>query len=341
MQSISKIVAALIAAGYVFVCTLFAGMAVTAVLGFIYQAMDLFNHVQPVLFFGLIALLVLAPVLVRIRSLRALSLTIAATGLVASSAIYVPEFVGGLMPRPTPPENATTYRLMTFNVFGRNEQPESIVENIAEVDPDIVALQEYNPYVRSEVHPLLSEIYPHFQYCAGGERAFVGLYAKLPFEPLDEDACSSSIMSQERTARIIVRFDIENGADFSLATTHHDWPAPVTRQAQQFGLLRDALATVEPPLVLVGDFNSTPWSYALRNFVSEAGLYRHTRNVPTFPKLWYYLGDWRWTPAILPIDHVMTRGAVSIHSLTTGHPSGSDHLPIVVEFSVDEQTVSE
>lgn len=336
MKAIRTILAALIAAGYLLACCLLAGMAIVAVLGFIYPAMDLFNHVQPILFFGLAALLVATPIFVRFRPLRALALSIAATGLIASSVIYVPELVSGFIPRTAPVEAAPTYRLMTFNVFGRNEEPESIVANIARVDPDFVTLQEYSPGVRAIVHPLLAGLYPHFQYCAGGQRAFVSLYSKLPFEPLDEDACSSSIMSTDRTARIIVRVQTETGPAFSLATTHNDWPAPVTRQAEQFARLRDALATVQPPLILVGDFNSTPWSYALRGFVSSAGLTRHTFNLPTFPTLWYYLRDWRPTFPFLPIDHVMTRGNISIHDLRTGDPSGSDHLPIIVEFSVGE-----
>ena len=132
-----------------------------------------------------------------------------------------------------------------------------------------------------------------------------------------------------------MRFQTEAGPAFSLATTHNDWPAPVTRQAEQFATLREALSTVEPPLILVGDFNSTPWSYALRGFVSAAGMMRHTYNLPTFPTLWYYLRDWRAMFPILPIDHVMTRGAITIHDLRTGEPSGSDHLPIIVDFSVE------
>lgn len=334
MKSLTTILAALIGALYLLACCILAGMAIVAVLGFAHPAMDLFNHVQPVLFFGLVALLLAAPIFVRPRVLRALSLSIAATGLTASSIVYVPEFVAGLLPRPAA-SDAATYRLMTFNVFGRNEEPESIVANVESIDPDFVALQEYSPGVRSVVHPLLTELYPHFQYCAGGQRAFVGLYSKLPFQPLDADTCSSSIMSTDRTARIMVRFETEAGPSFALATTHNDWPAPITRQVEQFNRLRDALSTVEPPLILVGDFNSTPWSYTLRNFVSSAGLVRHTFNLPTFPTLWYYLGDWRPTFPILPIDHVMTRGAITIHDLHTGDSSGSDHLPIIVEFSVE------
>ncbi|RDE08989.1 endonuclease/exonuclease/phosphatase family protein [Pelagibacterium lacus] len=337
MKVLKTIIAGGIAALYLLGCGLFAAMAIAGALGFVYPVLDLFNHIQPVLFFGLVFLLCAAPVFVRFDIARALAMSVAATGLVASTIIYVPEAVSGFQPRATPSAGAATYRLMTFNVFGRNEEPASIVANVETVDPDILALQEYHPEVRRVIHPLLAALYPHFQYCAGGQRAFVGLYSKIPFQPLDEDACSSSIMSTERTARIMVRFDVDDAPDFSLATTHNDWPAPVTRQAVQFAILRDALSTVQPPLILVGDFNSTPWSYALRNFVAEAGLVRHTRNLPTFPKLWYYLRDWRPAPALLPIDHVMTRGNIEIHELRTGEPSGSDHLPIIVEFSVTSE----
>nr|WP_255714518.1 endonuclease/exonuclease/phosphatase family protein [Pelagibacterium xiamenense] len=223
---------------------------------------------------------------------------------------------------------------MTFNVFARNEEPDRLVAAIFAADPDILTLQEYSPQVRRQIHDRLAARYRHFQYCAGGERAFVGLYAKFPFEPLNEDACSSTIMSPDRTARIIVRFEPEDGLPFSVATTHHDWPAPITRQAVQFETLAQALSTVQPPVLLVGDFNSTPWSYALRNFIAASGLTRHTYNIPTFPQLWYYLRDWRPAPAILPIDHVMTRGEIAIHAIATGAPAGSDHKPLLVTFSV-------
>lgn len=337
MAKITSLFVVLIAAGYLLGCCILAAMAVLALFGFASPALDLFNHVQPVLFIGLALLLVLAPVFVRFRGMRALTLSIAATGLAASSVTYIPEFVQGLAPRePYTETERSLYTLMTFNVFGRNEEPDLIVQTAIAVDPDILALQEYSPYVRRSIHPQLAALYPHFQYCAGGQRAFVGLYSKLPFQPLTEDACSASALSTDRTARIIVRLEPEIGPDFSVATTHNDWPAPITRQAEQFATLGEALSTVEPPLLLVGDFNSTPWSYALRNFVSGAGLTRHTFNLPTFPTLWYYLRGWRSALPILPIDHVMTRGDITIHALETGDASGSDHLPVIVRFSVGE-----
>lgn len=318
-------------------CALLCAMAVAAVFGFVHPVADLFNHIQPLLFFGALAAMLLCGVFVRAGMARALALSLAATGMTASALVYVPEFVQGLAVRfDAPRTERPVYTLMTFNVFGRNETPGTLADYIIATDTDIVALQEYSPEVRRAIHPALAGHYEHFQYCAGGRRAFVGLYSKLPFEPLSEDVCSASISNPERTARIVVGFAPPEGAPFALATTHNDWPAPVTRQAEQFASLRDALATVELPLMVAGDFNSTPWSYALRGFVAEAGFTRHTFNLPTFPKLWHYLGDWRWTPALLPIDHVMSRGGIAVHDLRRGEASGSDHLPIVLEFSVGE-----
>lgn len=332
MAGLKRIFSAL----YVLATVAIFGAAITAVLGFAHPAMDLFNHIQPALFFGALTLMLLAPIAIQAHRARAVALALAATALSASSIIYIPEVIAGFA--VSAPASASSdrsqYRLITFNVFGRNDDPQALVANIIAIDADIVALQEYSREVRRAVHGELAEHYPHFQYCVGGRRAFVGLYSKLPFEPLDADACSASAVNDDRTARIVVRFLPDDAAPFTLATTHNDWPAPITRQVDQFNTLRDALSNITQPLILAGDFNSTPWSYTLRRFVTEAGMIRHTFNLPTFPTLWYYLGDWRPTWPILPIDHVMTRGDIVIHELETGEPSGSDHLPVIVTFSV-------
>lgn len=331
----AKMVSVVVSGLYLGGCILLCILSVAAAFGAVHPMADLLNHIQPLLFFGGIFALLFC-LIVHDRLMRAFAMTLAATGLVASAFVYVPEFVVGLSTRFSPePTDRPVYRLMTFNVFGRNEEPETLADYIIRTDTDIVALQEYHPDVRGVAHGPLAEHYPHFQYCAGGQRAFLGLYSKLAFEPLSEDVCSASISNPERTARIVVRFAPPVGEPFALATTHNDWPEPVTRQAEQFASLRDALATVELPLLLAGDFNSTPWSYTLRGFVAEAGLTRFTYNQPTFPKQWYYFGDWRPTPAILPIDHVMGRGDIEVHDLHRGEPSGSDHLPIIVTFSVN------
>lgn len=337
MRGLVNAVAALLRLGYMLAVAGFSGFAILAAFGFAVPVFDLFNHAQPVLFLGCLLTLLAAPAFLRGFRAVATALALSATGLVTSGFVYLPEAISGLIiAHPPAGEDARTIRLMTFNVFGRNETPLAIVDTVLDLDPDIIALQEYSYEVRSRVHPELLARYPNFQYCQGGERAFVALYSKLAFTPLEGGTCPASVMIQDRTARIVAEFRPEGSLPFVIATTHNDWPAPISRQQEQLGALVEALAGIEGPLMVVGDFNSTPWSYALRTFQSQADLVRHTRNLPTFPTLWHYLGDWRGMLPILPIDHVMTRGGFTVHALELGRASGSDHLPVVVDFSVPQ-----
>src|SRR5690606_37006706 len=100
-------------------------------------------------------------------------------------------------------------------------------------------------------------------------------------EAQGDGACPNDAYGKQRTARILATFALE-GARFSVMTTHLDWPVPVARQLMEFEELTTAVNATKGPLLVVGDFNSTPWSYALRDFGMRAMLDRHTRNIVTF-----------------------------------------------------------
>lgn len=114
-----------------------------------------------------------------------------------------------------------------------------------------------------------------------------------------------------------------------------DWPIPVSRQQEQLNALSAVVDKIEGPMILAGDFNSTPWSYALRDFVAGNNLVRETHNMLTFPMRWFYFDAWRDMIPFLPLDHVMTRGGIVVHDIHTGEPTASDHLPVVTTFSVN------
>jgi endonuclease/exonuclease/phosphatase family metal-dependent hydrolase len=169
----------------------------------------------------------------------------------------------------------------------------------------------------------------------GGKRANIALYSRLPFVQVDDHACPDDAYGETRSGHIIATFTLKDGTRFSVMTTHLDWPAPkMARQAEQFETLREAIAKIDTPLILAGDFNSTSWSYALRDFTAAAGLTRQDHNIFTFP-MRFYIAGWRDTwPPFLPLDHVMTRGPVAVHGLHAGPATGSDHLPLIFTFSV-------
>jgi endonuclease/exonuclease/phosphatase (EEP) superfamily protein YafD len=313
------------------------GAAIFAILGFFGFAIaefDLLNHAQVFLFPATLAGLALVLVALRGRW-RIVTGAFVALGLLASSSIVVPEFVAAAAARPAAREGESVITMMTHNLFGKNYEMDKVSAAILGEDPDIIVFQEYFGEQASELHPLLVQHYPYFVRCRGGKRANLGLYSRIPFEQVEDGACPENAYSTARTAHILATFKTPEGKLFSVMTTHMDWPIPVERQRGQLAALSDVVGSIEGPLVLAGDFNSTPWSYALRGFAQSAGLTRQTANLVTYPQRWYYLRAWRDTPPFLPLDHVMTRGGILVHDVYAGAPTASDHLPVVVRFSVE------
>lgn len=318
-----------------------ACLAVLALLGFAVPEFDLLNHFQLFLFFGTLGATVLALLAFGRTRWKRWMVGIAGAGLLASAVTFLPELISGFVPhQPAPADQRPVYRLMTHNVFGLNFEMERVEAVIAAEQPDIIALQEYFGEQSTELHPLLHGQYPYFAQCRGGKRANIAIYSKLPFEEAEEDgACPNDAYGKQRTARILATFTQPNGTKFSVLTTHLDWPVPVMRQSRQFEELTVAVNDTEGPLLVVGDFNSTPWSYAMRDFATRAMLDRQTRNVVTFPLRFtaprrLFPDGLMETMPVLPLDHVLTRGGVQVFDVHAGADTGSDHLPVVVEFSV-------
>lgn len=320
--------------GVAFGALVFAFTATAAYFGSLLPALDLFNHFQPLLFAGTLVGSVAITVLFPPGRPRAVLMGLTIFGFAASAATFVPEVLSGFQGRPAlPGDGRPVVRIMTHNVFGLNEDMQRVSDVVAAEDPDIVAFQEFFPGQSAGLVPLLKPRYPYYVRCKGGKRANIALFSRLEFTQIDPEACPSNAYGRQRTAHIVAAFTLENGQQFSVLTTHLDWPAPMERQIAEFAELIKTVQSVKGPLVVVGDFNSTPWSYALRSFVKEAGLERQTRNVWTYP-MRFSIKGWRDTWPFLPLDHVMTRG-MAVHELHTAPATGSDHLPVVFEASVE------
>jgi len=310
------------------------GAAIAAWFGFAVPFFDLFNHFQLILIAASVVALIGVLVLFG-GSFWSWPLSgLLVLGLAASAVTVGPETMAAFAPRPPlPTDGRQVITLMTHNLFGLNYDMPRMARYIASVKPDILAFQEHFPEQREGLDPLLRATYPYSVYCVGGKRANIAIFSKLPFEQVQDGDCTRDPLAAGRTAHILVRFTLSSGAQFALLTTHFDWPFPIERQAKQRQTIIDAVRGVTVPLIVVGDFNSTPWSYAQRNFATDAGLTRQTHGNLTWP-VWLWVFGWRATWPFLPLDQVMTKGDIAIHDLQAGQPTGSDHLPIIVKFSV-------
>lgn len=310
-------------------------VAIAAWLGFIIPFFDLFNHFQVLLIGGMLIALVAVLIVFYGSTWQWPLLGFLTLGLVASAITVLPETLAALAPRPALAANdRPVIKLMTHNLFGLNDDMKRVARVIAQENPDIVVLQEYFPEQRKQLPALLGPNYPYMTYCVGGKRANIALYSRLPFVQTQDGGCTTNQLVAGRTSHILATFTLADGTQFAVLTTHFDWPFPITRQREQQEAIVAALEDVSIPLLVAGDFNSTPWSYAQRDFAASAGLTRQTHGILTWPVRFWVKG-WRNTLPFLPLDQVMTRGAVAIRDVHAAAPTGSDHLPVVATFSVD------
>ena len=214
------------------------------------------------------------------------------------------------------------YRLLHMNLRFDNPQPAAVLSMIGETRPDVITLNEISGMWRERL-VLLEAAYPYRIICPqpsyiGG----VGILSRRPF--MGEPRC------EDRGSMAVATVDF-GGETIDVVTLHLGWPWPF-EQPRQMRKLAPVMAALGNRVILAGDFNATPWSLTVRR-AAEAGALKLTRWVgPTW--LDRRMPDWLRPYVGLPIDHVMVKGGVVAGPPKRLASAGSDHLPVLVEFTV-------
>lgn len=222
------------------------------------------------------------------------------------------------------PGDRAVYRLLQLNLFANDRGLESVVSLIGRVKPDVVTLQEmslgWQPWIDR-----ISAMYPYSIFCPR-RSVGVALLSRRPFAPGTSPKCLHS------GSLAIAEIDF-GGRVLDFASLHLSWPWPF-KQSAQIEAMQPTLAGLGETTMLAGDMNAAPWSSALRHIEAASGA-RHVTGIgPTWlhrrmpDALRPYLG--------LPIDHILSKGDIDIVSIRTLETVGSDHLPVLVEFSLND-----
>ena len=123
------------------------------------------------------------------------------------------------------------------------------------------------------------------------------------------------------------------GETVEIGSVHLRWPWPASGP-KQITALKPFLETIGETAIMAGDFNSVPWSYSLGRFASYAVM-----RISAIPG-----GTWLFKPLPtewahwfgLPIDNVLSKDRVRIVDIQTRREVGSDHLPVLVRFTLEK-----
>jgi len=274
---------------------------------------ELINHFRPFLLAGAILLsLVVWPF--RSRTLRLAALLGLALNLVLAALPF-------LYSAPTNADpSAPHLRLMTMNIWARNDNFDAMRDEILKQAPDVIVFQEYRPHHQALLDAI-RETMPYQQVCQAPQPCGLAMASRIPW------LATGSLGEGAEGANppvIWADFEIAGRAPLRIYGVHLAWPFDPLDQAANIDWLIDYLPRTKPPYVIAGDFNLSPWSWKLNKLAMEAGLRRHV----TFALSWPMH---RLFPFVL-IDNVLATPDIANMSSRMGARVGSDHAPLVVDL---------
>lgn len=213
-----------------------------------------------------------------------------------------------------------TLKVLQANVLKSNYTPEPFKKLVEDTQPDIVTCCEVNPDFAAMLQGL-KEQYPHQLITTGTDSYRVALLSKRPFTKIEQTAFGGA-----RTEAIVFRIELD-GKPIDAVSLHPFTPnANIKSRDGEFAAIA-ARFTAERPerLMLMGDFNATPWCPAMKQLVKALKL-RNAREGRGINTTWPTFLPFLFR---IPIDHVLVSANLGVAAFGATRRIGSDHLPTV------------
>jgi endonuclease/exonuclease/phosphatase (EEP) superfamily protein YafD len=220
---------------------------------------------------------------------------------------------------------ANPVRVMSVNLLSSNHENEAVFQAVEEAQPDLLIFLELNSWWHQKLQAQYGTTYPFHQSEVREDNFGISLYSKVPLQDFE------ILELEDQIPLLLASFENE-GHPFHLLALHLIPPVNKRRSAQRdssLAALPKVLASLPHAVMVVGDFNATPWSYPFRHLLAETELHDSSRGFglqPTWPTYFPLLG--------IPIDHCLYSSGVRIVNREVGAKTGSDHRPLIVDFQV-------
>lgn len=216
-------------------------------------------------------------------------------------------------------------KVLYYNVLSINRDQPAVEKLVREEAADVVVLLEGN-YRWQETIDRLRDAYPH-QHMLDDEGNFGSIL--LSRYPFDIVAAEKPQLADGFVDYSMVIADIKLLQTSLRLIAKHASPPVSPERAQMRNRALSVLASIimapSQPVVLVGDFNATPWTRAYRQMVKQADL-SGTSWIPSWPAPMGLMG--------ISIDQVLAGNGAVVSRVRTGPRQGSDHLARIATISL-------
>src|SRR3954469_12146791 len=216
-----------------------------------------------------------------------------------------------LRPAPVPP-GGVPLRVATANVLDSNPTPERVLDFVRGSGADLVILVDARGERWRPVLAAVGELYPYRSPDDWREGGQVLLFSREP-------VLADTVVQPGAAPRPYLAAKLATVTGTPLVVcVHPTSPSPTeavdTRERNfELGRIADAVEGVTGPVIVAGDFNTSPWSPRFRDLLAATGLRDAERGrgwIGTWPA-------WLW-PALVPIDHVLVGGPAAVADLRRG-----------------------
>ena len=243
----------------------------------------------------------------------------------ASFGTVTPFLPSWRQPAPGP----QVYRLLSFNILVTNNEVQEVIELVEETEPDIILFLEY----ANHWHPGLRKLddqYPHSVKQPRWHGFGMALFSK---HPISDEKVHQLVANRTDCPMIKAELDLK-GQPLNFSGVHTISPTNHKRlkmRNEQLQEVTELLGQTKSYTMIAGDFNCTPWSRSLSRLLHRTCL-RDSRQG------FGYQGSWpeESAPFCIPIDHVFVSAGIRIHSRKILRACGSDHFPVLVDFSLSQ-----
>ena len=231
-----------------------------------------------------------------------------------------------------------TIKLVFANVLFGNDNYQGVADKITPQNPDIILLTEVRPHMVDDYTQVFSN-WPQTKYIESIDDIPDDAKKRNYYSDLGMLLLSKPTITKVETFfppgafRPIMTAKLETPqGNFTLMGIHPFPPVSKGLFQSKSALLSTTdefvVQNSADPIVLAGDFNTTTYSPWFHQLLEESSLKESRASFP---------GTWpTWLPTFLrlPIDHILVSNQINVHQSKILPQTNSDHLPILLEFTI-------
>ncbi len=308
-------------------------LAARTLLGDRWWWLFLLNVATPYLLLPLPLALLIALALRRWLSV-ALSVALLAPGAPILLDVWMPSFSDDLE------YSKPAITVMTYNLYGGNDQAEPVIAAIRAAKADVVALQELNPAIAAALQRELAGEYPFQLLDPRAGVTGMGVISRWPLQPLTTRLPGEHWVGTPQLLRIAAPL-----GEVVLLNVHTIPPVgspgwmtwAISERERQVAAIVAVAREQRQPVIVAGDLNATPYNRAYR-------ILRDGDLVDVWPQCGLDAG-FTWPSAgqavrgvplpawLVRIDYILTSPGLMCTEAAVGQWDGfSDHRPVVARL---------